>query len=63
MFQFSFNFYSSERLFFNRVHKLNFIFQLILSLFNFHLISIEFSVKLSFQQNSWVEFSFSYLTL
>ena len=31
-------------------------------LFNFLLISIESSVKLSFQQNSQIEFSFSCLT-
>ena len=59
MFQFSFNFESSERLFFfSKVHELNFIFLLILSRFNFLIISIESSVKLSFQQNSRGEFSF-----
>ena len=64
MFQFSFNFESSERfffffVFFSRVYSLNFIFLLILIEF---IISVESSVKLSFQQNSRVEFSFSCLT-
>ena len=66
MFQFSFNFDSSERLFFQQSSRVEFYLSIdfnFLNFLNFHLISIEFSVKFYFLQNSQVKFSFSCLNL